>query len=53
MSTFRWSAIGSAALALTLFATACGGGSSADSEGGDLVEAAPEGRHRHLVRLQP
>ncbi|MDD6791457.1 MAG: extracellular solute-binding protein, partial [Thermobifida fusca] len=40
MSTFRWSAIGSAALALTLFATACGGGSSADSEGGDLVEAA-------------
>ncbi|GAA3981563.1 extracellular solute-binding protein [Thermobifida alba] len=40
MSTRRWLPIGSVALALTLFATACGGGGSAGSEGGDLVEAA-------------
>ena len=41
MSTRRWLPIGSVALALTLFATACGGGGgSADGEGGDLVEAA-------------
>ncbi|MEY9212748.1 extracellular solute-binding protein [Thermobifida halotolerans] len=42
MSTARWPAIGSAALALTLFATACGGGGDAagGGEDGDLVEAA-------------